>query len=173
MVCSEFLEEYVNRGLTEIFITDYDHKEERSGYQNEHTTETVVAKHHNTFVTCSVSLDIDFNPYRPSRDLSVSVPRPISETTYVAAIKGKERVDTPEALNELQKEKELRQKKQKAQNALDASAPSCPTHGKLVIRQNSKTKENFWGCARYPNCRVTSPFTAEHRRLYHNLANIR
>jgi ssDNA-binding Zn-finger/Zn-ribbon topoisomerase 1 len=32
---------------------------------------------------------------------------------------------------------------------------NCP--GTAVLRTNSKTREQFWGCSRFPNCKFTAP----------------
>lgn len=32
----------------------------------------------------------------------------------------------------------------------------CP--GRMVLRTNNTTKELFWGCSNYPNCRNSYPF---------------
>lgn len=38
------------------------------------------------------------------------------------------------------------------------SFPPCPRcEGSLTLRTNSRTKEKFWGCSEYPECRFTRP----------------
>lgn|GEM_PF-1411638 len=166
---SEFLSEYVKRGLTGIYVTEYDFEEERSGYQNETTTETIVAKKDDGFITLSVHQYINFNPRSGSRDLTIGECIQITKEQYDSVAEGKQPIDTPQALARLQKEQRAKEERQRVQKTLDDSAPSCHAHGKLVVRRNSKTNDFFWGCSKYPDCRTTHPFSAEQKRLQNHL----
>ena len=137
-------------------IVDYSHEEERSQYENETTTETVIAKQGGKYVKFTISLYENFNPYRPSKDYTFGNILEISEESYREQAKGKLVLDT-KAINE----------KLKAAAELLKIIPVCPSHDiPLEVKINSKTKNKFWGCKRFPACRVTLSFTAEHQRLY-------
>lgn len=162
---SEFLEEYVKRRFTDIFIIDYSHREDPGGYENEHTSETVVAKQDGEFVRVDVYLEIDFSP-RGGRDLMVGTPIQISEEMYQHHAKGKLVVDTPEARQKVVANLEAERLRKEAEAQLRKIAPTCPIHQVLLLdKLNSKKGTRFWGCPRYPQCYYTQNFTTEHRRL--------
>lgn len=173
MASREFLEEYLARGMTEIYATNYSHEEEKRGYENEYTTQTVVAKKDGQFVECSVHLWQNFNPHRPERNLTVEDCIGISEQDYLLECKAEARVDTQEALQFIQAQNRLKQEKQQALQTLLASAPLCTSHhSQLEIKHNSQNNQPFWGCPRFPSCRVTRSFTSEHWRLYRNATRL-
>ena len=162
---SEFLEEYIKRRLTDIFIIDYSYREDSGGYENEYTSEIVVAKQDSKFVRVHVDLKVDFSPHG-GRDLTVGTPIPISEEVYRHEIQGKFVVDTPAARKKAEAVLEAERVKAQAEAQLRKITPMCPSHQlPLVHRVNSKKGTSFWGCRKYPQCNYTQDFTAEHRRL--------
>lgn len=162
---SEFLPEYLRRRLTDIFITDYSHREESGGYENEFTSEVVVAKLDGKFVRVHTDLKVDFSPHG-GRDLTVGSPIPISEDVYLQEIQGKVKIDTPTARQNAEAVLEAERVKVQAEEQLRKITPACPSHKlPLVHRVNAKKGTSFWGCRKYPECRHTQDFTAEHRRL--------
>ena len=51
-------------------------------------------------------------------------------------------------------------RKERAPVQADSAAPSCPRCSQeMVLRQNKKTQEEFWGCSDYPKCRGTRKVT--------------
>jgi ssDNA-binding Zn-finger/Zn-ribbon topoisomerase 1 len=153
---SEFVEDYLKRGFSDIVVIDYSHEEERYGYNNETTTETVVAKKGDTFIQFNVSLYQKFNPHRPSRELTPGSEMRISEAEYRSKAEGKPILETKAVSEKLEASAELRQ-----------ITPVCPHHNiQLIVRWNSKKKQNFWGCPRFPNCNITQNFTPKQLCLY-------
>jgi hypothetical protein len=153
---SEFVEEYLKLGLSDIVVVDYSHEEERRGYENEKTDETVVAKQKGKFVRFHISLYQNFNPHRPSRDLTPGSVMEITEEEYKKEADGKPVLETKAAAEKL-----------KAAHDLSLITPLCPQHRvSFIVRTNSKTRVKFWGCPRFPNCQASQPFSSEHLRLY-------
>jgi ssDNA-binding Zn-finger/Zn-ribbon topoisomerase 1 len=153
---SEFILDYLRLGFSDIVVIQYSHEEERRGYENEKTDETVVAKQNGKFVRLSVSLYQNFNPFRPARDVTLGSVMEISEEEYQRETDGKPVLETAAASEKLHAIKKL-----------EETTPRCPNHNiPFVARTNSRTKMKFWGCPRYPNCQVTHQMSAEQSRWY-------
>ena len=161
---AEFLEEYLRMGLSQIVVIDYSHTEERSGYQNEHTHETVVAYDGKRFVRAEASESRIFAP-PGGHEFGVSSPKEISEAEYKQLTAGKERSDTPSAIQSIADRKAAREQQKRASEQLQAITPKCPKCGQ-PLTYRSGPRGRFWGCKSYPACNGTAPFTAEHTRLY-------
>src|SRR5882762_5686743 len=101
---AEFLEKYLEAGLSQIFVIDYKYNEERSGFQNEHTHETIVAYDGRRYVRTGAS---ESRIYAPpgSHDFSLFTPVEITEGEYKKLSAGQTCSDTPEALETLKKRK--------------------------------------------------------------------
>lgn len=153
---SAFIEDYLKRGFSDIVVVDYSHEEERHGYNNETTMETIVAKRGGKFVYFRISSYQDFNPHRPSRDVTPGAEIEISEAEYRNESRGKPILETAAVQEKLSAITELAQ-----------VTPRCPNHHDLfVVRTNSKTRVRFWGCPSFPKCQVTQPMTGEQLRLH-------
>lgn len=162
---SDFLEQYLKLRLTDIFVTDYSFREDRGGYENVYTSETIVAKQDGKFVRVNVYRKDDFSPNGGS-DLTVEVPIQISEEAYRQDAQGKFVVDTPDARKNVQAILEMKRIKTEAEKQLRKITPTCPSHDSLLVdRINTKSGKHFWGCRKYPECRFTQEFSSEHRRL--------
>lgn len=159
-----FLEKYLEAGLSQIFVIHHSHKEERSGYQNEHTHEIIVAYDGQRFVQVEVYESKIFAP-PGSHEFSGISPKEISETEYRTLAEGHERSDTPEVLQALKDRKAAQERREQASKQLHATAPKCPECGRTLTARKGP-RGRFWGCLSYPACRGTAPFTAEHHRLY-------
>jgi hypothetical protein len=161
---AEFLEEYLRMRLSQIVVIDYRHSEERSGYQNEHTHETIVAYDGERFVQAEASESRIFAP-PGGHEFGVSSPKEITEAEYQQLTAGKERSDTPTAPKALADRKAALEQQKQASVQLEAITPKCPKCG-LPLTSRSGPRGRFWGCKSYPACNGTASFTSEHTRLY-------
>jgi Topoisomerase DNA binding C4 zinc finger len=161
---AEFLEKYLEAGLSQIFVIGYKYNEERSGFQNEHTRETIVAYDGNCYVRSGAS---ESRIYAPpgSYEFFLFKPLEITEAEYKELSAGQTRSDTPEALEALQNRKIAARERAEASAQLDAIKPKCPKCGKKLAYRNGP-RGRFWGCPSYPACKGTANFTAEHIRLF-------
>jgi Topoisomerase DNA binding C4 zinc finger len=161
---AKFLEEYLEAGLSQIFVIGHRHKEEKSGFQNEHTHEAIVAYDGTRFVRVDVHESVIFAP-PGSRDFSGVHPEEITEAEYRKLSEGIERTDTPDVLRALNARKIAREESSKASKDLAAITPKCPKCGNQLTSRKG-LRGRFWGCQSYPGCNGTAPFTDEHHRLY-------
>jgi topoisomerase-like DNA binding C4 zinc finger protein len=161
---AEFLEEYLRIGLSQVVVIDHRHSEERSGYQNEHTHETIVAYDGNRFVRVEASESRIFAP-PGGHEFGLSSPEEITEAEYKQLTKGQERSDTPSALKALADRKASQEHQKQASEQLHAITPKCPKCGQPLTYRNGP-RGRFWGCKSYPACNGTASFTAEHTRLF-------
>jgi hypothetical protein len=161
---AEFLDEYLRAGLSQIVVIDYSHKEESSGYQNEHTHETVVAFDGRRYVRAECGESKIFSP-PGGREFSGPSTVEITKAQYEELSKGLARSDTPAAVQALKDRKATRKVSHETSEQLHASAPKCPKCGNPLTPRNGP-RGRFWGCKSYPACNGTAPFTSEHHRLY-------
>src|SRR5947209_7115314 len=161
-----FLRKYLDLGLTDIVSIDYDSDEEQSGFQEENTYETVVARKGSEYVKVSVHLRKRFGP-RSGNKVNVGLEEPIGKDMYCSLAAGRLVMDIPEALQDIKATDELeRQKNNRAedlQKRIAAVAPRCPRCGGAVEMKKGKYGW-FWSCGDFPTCDGTarlSPSTAE------------
>jgi len=165
----ELLEEYLACGLSEIFVIAHDFHEDRGGYQNEYTTETIVGKKEGKYVKSTFTMVVKFNPSNGGRSFSHESQEEITEREYRDYSSGHARVDSSSALQALQQKKQAQQAKMRRVSLFEQSAPMCVAHQKkLVARHNGKNGSLFWGCPLFPKCKKTSSFTQQQLNLYND-----
>jgi hypothetical protein len=161
---SEFLQHYLDWGLTDIILVSHDEKEVESGYNLEITTETVVARKGQGFVEVVAQKRVSFAPHAGGSSSGKDSERPITAGEYRRAAKGKHVLDTPAARAGLKKAKaaidagyarqaELRNKRAPLYEKLDKLTPKCPNcDRKMSLKE--KGGRRFWACNFYPrDCR--------------------
>jgi hypothetical protein len=103
---SEFLQQYVDWGLTDIVLISHMEKEVESGYNLEITKETVVARKGQGFVEVIAEKRVSFAPHSGGSSSGKDAERPITAEEYQRAARGKPLLDTPAARAGLQKAKD-------------------------------------------------------------------
>jgi Topoisomerase DNA binding C4 zinc finger len=161
---AEFLEAYLKRGFSRIYVIDHYYKEDTGGYQDETTRETVVAFDGKQYVRATASEQRRFAP-PGSYDFGVSPAEPITEEEYKRLSAGKDLSDTREAVKYLEDREMRRAQQAEASKKLEALAPNCPKCGRPLAYRHGKYGW-FWGCKAYPSCTGTAHFTAEHKQLW-------
>src|SRR5439155_1453808 len=145
-------------------VIDYRHTEEASGFQDEHTHETIVAFDRQRFVIVRAHEFKDFAPRGRGREFS-AMPQEITQAEYEKLADGHERSDSPDALQVIENRKAAEKRRAQASAELKMKAPKCPKcGGTLTTRKDPRG--HFWGCRSYPKCKGTAQFTSEHSRLY-------
>jgi ssDNA-binding Zn-finger/Zn-ribbon topoisomerase 1 len=164
---SDFLEEYLDRGLSEIYITGHEEHEESGGFQNEYTTEYVVAKKEKKYVRIELREKKDFSP-RGGRSVGIVSEQEISEETYKKAAQQNVAIDTPVARKAVSEIKDKRRRRWEAEEKIQELAPTCPDH-QIKLEQKSGKFGPFWGCPQFPACSYTANFTREAKQIYEQL----
>jgi|SRR6185437_2573003 len=160
---SYFLEEYLSRGFANIFTVHYETHEESGGFQNEYTSESVVAERNGKFFRLEAQEKRKYGP-RPKVRQSVTEHEIGSPEYQRLAAEGR-RLDTPEARRRLEDEKKRQTLCDDLGSQLDASAPDCPVH-KTKMRRKVGQNGPFWGCPEFPDCRRTRSFSEEQSKKY-------
>ncbi|MBZ5618077.1 MAG: topoisomerase DNA-binding C4 zinc finger domain-containing protein [Acidobacteriia bacterium] len=178
---SNYLQHYVDWGLSQIVFVSSREKEVESGYNLEITWETVVARKGQGFVEVVAQERVSFAPGAGSRSVGKDSERLIAAEEYRKTAQGKPILDTPEALARLQKAKDAvaagyaRQEELRALRAplykkLDELTPKCPDCERKMVQRKSRSGA-FWGCPTYPQCDGTRSMTAEVRRILTEIAD--
>jgi hypothetical protein len=159
---SEFLEKYLEAGLSQIVVIEYEHSESASGH-TESTHETAIARKGKAFVKISVRDHFNFFESGPN-DASLTEEK-ITAEEYRKLAKGKEIVDSQERLQRRKQDKERSRRSEKLYEAFHSTAPSCPNcDARMTLR--SGPRGPFWGCPHFPKCRGTANFSRETKEFY-------
>lgn len=161
---SEFLEKYLEKGFRNIIILDHEFKETASGHE-EWTNEIAVAKKGKKFVKIELREHLRFlgGHHRGAvfRSRARRSPRRSSRN-----LPGKRsRIDTEEALEELEAQKKRLEQSTKLHERFMKTAPDCPRCGKHMVNRRGPRGE-FWGCSDYPECKGTANFSPESRKRF-------
>jgi hypothetical protein len=151
---SNYLAQYMKRGLSEIVILRSHDAADSSTHKVE-WIEEVVARKRTGFVRVTVNSKTNF--FRSSGSSCDFDEEPISENEYESLRSERPIIDTTEARAAVEKMAALEKK-------LAASRPRCPKCKRKLILKNGKNGQ-FWGCANYPECRESRPFSERVRRL--------
>lgn len=103
---SDFLQHYVDWGLTDIILISNREKEVKSGYNLEITSETVVGRKGQDFVAVVAQKRVSFASHAGGTSIGKDSEQPITAEEYRGAARGKQILDTPAARAQLQKAKE-------------------------------------------------------------------
>jgi hypothetical protein len=157
---SWFEEEYVTRQLIDVVQLSADSQEDSSGYQTETETESAVARNSDGgFVMITAKRVRKFGPNAGLPELFFHQ-RPISEAEY-ATISPR---GTPIDLSRVTETVAIKARKKSAQKELLSTAPRCPVHDRKLKLKNGARGE-FWGCPKYPACKITQPLNPQQRQL--------
>jgi hypothetical protein len=137
-------------GLSEIVSIAYRWDESQRGSGDEDTFETIVARKGDQFAMISVHQRLSFG-VSVGRYFKVSSEASITESEYQRLSKGKDLVDTVEALERLTQDEQRAARYKDLENQLDDLAPKCDKCGRSMKRKYGK-HGSFWGCPRYPQC---------------------
>jgi len=160
---SEFLEKYLEAGLSQIVVVEYTHSESASGH-TESTRETAVARKGKTFVKTFIHESLNFLKSGANEPPSVTQEK-ITAEEYRKLAKGKEIVDSPERLQRRKQDKARSRRGEKLYEAFYSTAPSCPNcDAGMTLR--SGPRGPFWGCPHFPKCRGTANLSRETKELY-------
>ena len=102
---SEFLKEYLQWGLSDIYVISHEEREEAGGYSNEFTDEIVVARKNDVYVKVELSHKKDFSPRGKTRTRKVSE-TVIPKAEYEREANGRSRIDTKAAREQEQESQE-------------------------------------------------------------------
>jgi hypothetical protein len=133
-------------GLSDIVCIAYTFDESQRGSGDEDTFETVVARKGDQFVMMSVHERLSFG-YSAGRYFKVSSNASITESEYHRLSKGKDLVDTVEALARLTQDEQRAAIYKDLENQLDKLTPKCHRCGRTMKRKYGK-HGSFWGCSR-------------------------
>ncbi|MBZ5512743.1 MAG: topoisomerase DNA-binding C4 zinc finger domain-containing protein [Acidobacteriia bacterium] len=161
---SEFLPEYLNWGLSDIVVVGRDEREESSGFQNEYTTEWVVARKGDGFVRVELHEKKDFSP-RGGRKVRKVSEQQISEAEYKSAASGKPAIDTDAEVRKVEQAEHKQQRMEELLEQVNKLAPECPDHGSTMKAKSGKYGP-FWGCKRFPKCSYTAGMSPDAMALY-------
>jgi hypothetical protein len=156
----DFLQQYVDWGLTDIVFVSTSEKEVASGYNLEITSETVVARKGQGFVEVVAQKRDSFAPRAGGTSIGKDSERSITADEYRRAARGKQILDTPAARAQLQKAKdaidagyavqaELRAKRAPLYEKLEKLTPKCPNCDREMSLKE-KGGRRFWACRYYP-----------------------
>lgn len=156
---SEFLELYVDCGLTDIVFVSRSEEEVASGYNLEITRETVVARKGRGFVELVAERRVSFAPRAASRSIGKDSERSITAEEYRRVARGKQIIDTPAARAKLQDAKdaieagyarhaELRARQAPLYEKLEKLTPKCRNCGR-PMSPKEKGGRRFWACSYY------------------------
>jgi hypothetical protein len=141
-------------GLSGIVCIATSSHESKVGSGDEDTYETVVARKGDQFAMISVHERAKFGS-SAGRRFKVSSEASISESEYQRLSKGEDLVDTAERLEGLTQDEQRAARLKNLDHQLDELAPKCPGCGRTMKRKYGK-HGSFWGCPRYPKCRITA-----------------
>lgn len=161
-----FLDQYLFRGFSEIFVLGQSFREEQGGYNADHFHETVVVRKSDRFFEITVRERVTYF-YNAKRNLSIDETE-ISEADYRTLSAGKERVDTPGAVEAIESWRADDLRREALRIGLEDMAPLCPKCGKRLTQKTGRSGP-FWGCPSYPGCNGTRSFSAEAIRLHSEL----
>jgi hypothetical protein len=156
---SEFLQQYVDWGLIDIIFVSSRETEVESGYNLEITSETVVARKDQGFVEVVAQRRVSFAPRAGGSSIGKDSERPITAQEYRAAARGKQILDSPAALAQLQKAKdaidagyareaELRARRAPLYEKFEKLTPKCPNCDR-PMNLKEKGGRSFWACRYY------------------------
>jgi ribosomal protein L37AE/L43A len=177
---SDYLQHYVNWGLSQIVFVSSRQREVESGYNLEITWETVVARKRQSFVEVVAQERVSFAPGAGGRSVGKDSERSITEEEYRKAAKEKPILDTPDALAGLQRAKdaveagyarhaELRASRAPLFAELEKLTPKCPNCDRKMVQRKGRGGP-FWGCPVYPQCDGTKSMTAGVERILSDIA---
>ena len=161
---SNFAHELINLGFSQIFELEYEDEESEGGYGSSHTWGTYVAKKGEQFERFTLHEYARFG-FNAKRRVSISDEKVISEEEHAAATIGKEQIDTPERIRQVQEESEKLKLRIKAEHQLNGIDHKCPTCGAHMLWKGGNYGP-FWGCSKYPNCKRTIQMSAAEKKLY-------
>ena len=110
----------------------------------------MVARKGDQFARISVHQRLRFG-FSAGRYFKVSSEASITESEYQRLSKGKDLVDTVEALERLTQDEQRTARYKDLENQLDNLAPKCHKCGRTMKRKYGKYG-SFWACSRYPRC---------------------
>ncbi len=156
---SDFLQQYVDWGLTDIVFVSSGETEVESGYNLEITWETVVARKDQGFVEVVAQKRVSFAPRAGGGSIGKDSERPITAEEYRRAARGKQILDSLAALAQLQKrtdaidagyarQAELRAKRAPLYEKLEKLTPKCPNCDRQM-NLKEKGGRRFWACRYY------------------------
>jgi hypothetical protein len=163
MCGSEFLEEYLKRGFSEIVVLSHEHREETSGMQTEWTDERAAARKRGKYFEIEVHEKQKFGP-KGGRNLNLSE-KEISERQYKKLILDRAIIDTESARAELTKRAERDQRSTELYSKVTGRAPKCPDCGTRLVPRKSAFGM-FWGCPSYPACEGKEKFSRADQKAY-------
>lgn len=162
---SELLADYLGEGLRDIVVIAYEWYEEGGGYQNERSSETVVARQGEKWVCAIGRMVATFSPYGGSYHASVSIDREVSEEDYGRLRNGRPTIDTAAALKEVVAQEKQKREAVARQQKLTKAAPSCPKCSRRMAARYGRYGY-FWSCSGFPkNCDGTKRMTAAQKKL--------
>lgn len=164
---SQFLEDYLKSGLSQIVVISYEHHESGSGHAGQ-TTETVVAKKGNKFIRATLHEERRFQA-RPGSGKSLDEEE-ISEKEYKKLVGARTVIDSSDVLADLEERKERAAKYSKFRTEFLETTPDCPKCGGRMVNRKGPHGQ-FWGCSDYPRCRGTADFSLETKKRYRKWAD--
>ena len=156
---SDFLQQYLDWGLTDIVFVSKSEEEVESGYNLEISRETVVARKGQGFVEVIAEKRVSFAPRAGGTSIRKDSERSITIAEYRRASEGKQILDAPAARAQVQHAKdsieagyarhaELRAKQAPLYERLERLTPKCPKCDRQMSLKEKKGSR-FWACSYY------------------------
>jgi hypothetical protein len=169
---SAFLRQYLKLGLRDVLVVHYENMEEKRGFEDEHTTEIVLARKGPDFVRVSVYWHQHFAPWSSTGEPQLGAPESISEQEYLQARSRHDPIDTPLERAKLIAEDNRARQRSSMESRLGALAPNCPKCGGRMARRYSK-RGWFWSCEGFPRrCDGAANLSGEAKRLSDELRKL-
>src|SRR6266581_9304146 len=139
---SQFLADYLDRGLSSIVVLDHEFKESASGHTDS-TRELVIARKGKHFVETTVHQHIRY--LKDSGSSTTFSETKISYSEYSRRSCGKQVLDTPEAVDDFRRWQKKAKREQRSYSRFLKAAPNCPACKKRMTLRSGKYG-SFWGC---------------------------
>lgn len=159
---------YTNLGYSDIIETYHFYSGGRHEYQKSTYTEKVVCLDQER-KAWSITLHMSFSAKRSMNPHQASAPSlhktEITREEYDQAV-AKKRQEEREA--EEKRLAPIRKRNFRQEPVLPTKVrmerPKCPDCGRiLMVRQNKKSKQFFWACTSFPECKGTLPMSDDHK----------
>jgi hypothetical protein len=164
---SEFLSEYLRRGLSDIVVLSHDSEEETTGYEYRHVREEVVARKDGKSVRMSLHQETKYGP-RSGVDIDVAQTE-IPDAEYQRLTKDRDVIDTPDRHQDYQKQRERNDRRAELKQQLEGIAPACSVCGGKLQPKSGKYGP-FWSCSKFHG--KTKSLSAEALKLYQEYAGL-
>ncbi len=158
------------RGIVFLSVKDW---EEKSGYQDEHTVQTLACfdKDGNPLKLVFHWVE-KFSPKSARQEHFIESKEAISQTDYEALVKEYGVQDDPLYYqNQAKKES----KRRAARVKLDAMIPKCPACGtQMTLKINRNTRSPFWGCSGFSRgrCSATRSMSSKEYQSFDRLSKV-